>query len=101
MGECAACPRSVRPSACALAPAQPAQRSGWHHIMGPTAERPRRNAQRSPLTGSCRLPVPAQNSNYLENGRYYHGYRRGIYQYPCDEVSRPDPDPRPFCNRPP
>jgi hypothetical protein len=34
-----------------------------------------------------RLPVPAQNSNYLENGRYYHGYRRGIYQYPCDEVS--------------
>jgi hypothetical protein len=22
----------------------------------------------------------------LENGRYYHGYRRGMYQYPCDEV---------------
>lgn len=36
---------------------------------------------------TSRLPVPAQNSNYLENGRYYHGYRRGIYQYPCDEVS--------------
>ncbi|KAJ4988140.1 regulator of secondary metabolism (methyltransferase domain-containing protein) [Stagonosporopsis vannaccii] len=34
------------------------------------------------------LPVPAQNSNYLENGRYYHGYRRGIYQYPCDEPEK-------------
>jgi hypothetical protein len=33
------------------------------------------------------LPVPAQNSNYLENGRWYHGFRRGIYMYPCDEVS--------------
>ena len=55
-----------------------------------------------PADWSSRLPVPAQNSNYLENGRYYHGYRRGIYQYPCDEVSRPDPDPdRSFCNRPP
>jgi hypothetical protein len=32
--------------------------------------------------------VPAQNSNYLENGRWYHGYRRGIYMYPCDEVGR-------------
>ena len=21
--------------------------------------------------------MPAQNSNYLENGRYYHGYLRG------------------------
>jgi hypothetical protein len=34
------------------------------------------------------LPVPAHNSNYLENGRYYHGYRRGIYQYPCDEPEK-------------
>ena len=35
-----------------------------------------------------RLAVPA-TSNYLENGRYYHGFRRGMYMYPCDEVSRP------------
>lgn len=25
----------------------------------------------------------------MENGRLYHGYRRGIYMYPCDEVRRP------------
>ncbi|KAL2056678.1 hypothetical protein ABVK25_003072 [Lepraria finkii] len=24
--------------------------------------------------------------DYLENGRKYHGYRRGIYMYPCDET---------------
>jgi hypothetical protein len=40
---------------------------------------------------SPRLPVPAQNSNYLENGRWYHGYRKGIYMYPCDEVGRRRP----------
>ena len=34
------------------------------------------------------LPVPAQNSNYLENGRWYHGFRRGIYMYPCDELEK-------------
>ncbi|CBX97665.1 predicted protein [Plenodomus lingam JN3] len=44
-------------------------------------------ASNGPLTGSPpSLPVPAQNSNYLENGRWYHGFRRGIYMYPCDEV---------------
>lgn len=32
--------------------------------------------------------MPAPNSNYLENGRYYHGYRRGMYQYPCDEPEK-------------
>lgn len=39
------------------------------------------------LTRACSLPVPAQNSNYQENGRLYHGFRRGIYMFPCDEVS--------------
>ncbi|RYO11776.1 hypothetical protein AA0121_g9632 [Alternaria tenuissima] len=34
------------------------------------------------------LPVPAQNSNYMENGRWYHGYRRGLYMYPCDEAEK-------------
>ncbi|KAF2853512.1 methyltransferase LaeA [Plenodomus tracheiphilus IPT5] len=34
------------------------------------------------------LPVPAHNSNYLENGRWYHGFRRGIYMYPCDEPEK-------------
>jgi hypothetical protein len=38
------------------------------------------------LTNATSLPVPAQYSNYLENGRWYHGFRRGIYMYPCDEV---------------
>jgi hypothetical protein len=23
----------------------------------------------------------------MEHGRWYHGFRRGIYMYPCDEVS--------------
>lgn len=31
--------------------------------------------------------VPAPG-NYLENGRYYHGFRRGIYLYPCDEPEK-------------
>ncbi|KAF2091023.1 LaeA-like protein [Saccharata proteae CBS 121410] len=26
--------------------------------------------------------------NYLENSRLYHGYRRGIYPYPCDEQEK-------------
>jgi len=34
------------------------------------------------------LPVPAQNSNYMENGRWYHGFRRGLYMYPCDEPEK-------------
>lgn len=34
------------------------------------------------------LPVPATNSNYLENGRWYHGFRRGIYMFPCDEPEK-------------
>ncbi|EDN05765.1 conserved hypothetical protein [Histoplasma mississippiense (nom. inval.)] len=25
---------------------------------------------------------------YEENGRLYHGFRRGIYMYPCDELER-------------
>lgn len=33
------------------------------------------------------LAVPA-STNYLENGRYYHGFRRGIYMYPCDEPEK-------------
>lgn len=26
------------------------------------------------------------SQNYTENGRTYHGFRRGVYMYPCDEV---------------
>jgi hypothetical protein len=29
--------------------------------------------------------------DYLENGRWYHGYRKGSYMYPCDEVPIPEP----------
>lgn len=66
--------------------AQPAQRAlaSWAAPPGP-----RELQKTQPTDQARRLPVPAQNSNYLENGRYYHGYRRGIYQYPCDEVSSP------------
>jgi trans-aconitate methyltransferase len=33
------------------------------------------------------LAVPAAQ-NYVENGRIYHGFRRGIYMYPCDEEEK-------------
>ena len=26
---------------------------------------------------------------YMENGRLYHGYKKGMYMFPCDEVSAP------------
>lgn len=36
-------------------------------------------------------PPPASTAgpppDYMENGRMYHGYRKGTYMYPCDEVS--------------
>ncbi|KAF2758776.1 methyltransferase LaeA [Pseudovirgaria hyperparasitica] len=32
-------------------------------------------------------PVAAP-ADYDENGRTYHGYRRGIYMYPCDEIEK-------------
>ncbi|KAK7186984.1 regulator of secondary metabolism (methyltransferase domain-containing protein) [Paraphaeosphaeria sporulosa] len=33
------------------------------------------------------LVVPASH-NYEENGRLYHGFRRGLYMYPCDEPEK-------------
>ncbi|KAF2839261.1 methyltransferase LaeA [Patellaria atrata CBS 101060] len=30
----------------------------------------------------------ASPQNYHENGRLYHGFRKGIYQYPCDEAEK-------------
>ena len=51
------------------------------------------------LAPRCRMPLsappPAATSlppppNYLENGRTYHGFRRGKYMFPCDEVRLPD-----------
>jgi len=32
--------------------------------------------------------VAAPPADYEENGRKYHGYRKGSYMYPCDEVSK-------------
>ncbi len=32
-------------------------------------------------------PTPVEPQNYIENGREYHGFRAGMYMYPCDEVS--------------
>ncbi|KAF2258450.1 methyltransferase LaeA [Lojkania enalia] len=34
------------------------------------------------------MAVPASGGNYSENGRWYHGFRRGIYMYPCDEPEK-------------
>jgi hypothetical protein len=31
------------------------------------------------------LPPP---QNYVENNREYHGFHKGKYMFPCDEVSR-------------
>lgn len=33
------------------------------------------------------VAVPT-SGNYLENGRSYHGFRRGMYMYPCDEPEK-------------
>ena len=35
---------------------------------------------------SDRTAVPALPPNHMENGRLFHGYHKGIYMYPCDEV---------------
>ena len=35
------------------------------------------------MAGVLQNYVPA---DYEENGRLYHGYKKGIYMYPCDEV---------------
>lgn len=32
------------------------------------------------------VAVPPAQENQLENGRLYHGWRRGLYMFPCDEV---------------
>lgn len=32
--------------------------------------------------------IPAAvDQNYIENEREFHGFHRGVYMYPCDEVS--------------
>lgn len=33
------------------------------------------------------LPSPLIPENYMENGREYHGFRKGKYMFPCDEVN--------------
>ncbi|KAG9227985.1 hypothetical protein BJ875DRAFT_478860 [Amylocarpus encephaloides] len=35
-------------------------------------------------------PEPRIAENYTENGREYHGFRRGKYMFPCDEMDRMD-----------
>jgi hypothetical protein len=80
MGECTAPPRSLRATLPTRGrPPEPAMRMRLHQTS-------------KTANHSLRLPVPAQNSNYLENGRLYHGYRRGIYMYPCDEVGTREAD---------
>ncbi|KAL1978285.1 hypothetical protein VTN31DRAFT_1144 [Thermomyces dupontii] len=32
--------------------------------------------------------LPEQYPDYEENGRLYHGYRRGVYPFPCDEQEK-------------
>ncbi|MCJ1380625.1 Secondary metabolism regulator lae1 [Xylographa soralifera] len=36
--------------------------------------------------GSNGVTVPSQQENHYENGRWFHGYRKGLYMYPCDEA---------------
>lgn len=38
--------------------------------------------------GSANLISPPPDA-YMENGRLYHEFHKGIYMYPCDEVSQP------------
>ena len=37
--------------------------------------------------GLCSLLVNRNGANYIEHDREYHGWRKGLYMYPCDEVS--------------
>ncbi|EED22552.1 conserved hypothetical protein [Talaromyces stipitatus ATCC 10500] len=37
------------------------------------------------LSHSCNYVLPERHPPHAENGRTYHGYRRGIYMWPCDE----------------
>ena len=30
--------------------------------------------------------VPLAPQNYIEHGRLFHGFRKGMYMFPCDEV---------------
>jgi hypothetical protein len=41
------------------------------------------------LTRNSRPIVASSTQDYEENGRIYHGFRRGMYLLPCDEVCRP------------
>jgi hypothetical protein len=51
-----------------------------------------------PLTTTLPPLIPP---NYIENGRLYHGFRKGRYMFPCDEVNFLDfPDfQQPFSTR--
>ncbi|EEH09806.1 methyltransferase [Histoplasma capsulatum G186AR] len=57
---------------------------------------PRRQPQTKPGFGSPKNEThgsanPTHTEEYPcyeENGRLYHGFRRGIYMYPCDELER-------------
>ncbi|KAI4714545.1 hypothetical protein J4E89_000225 [Alternaria sp. Ai002NY15] len=68
---------------------QPTFKISWLTCMARISQPPGRERlrpQRSPLLGHGALPVrTTQTSNYMENGRWYHGFRRGLYMYPCDE----------------
>ncbi|KAH2226201.1 hypothetical protein KXV37_006846 [Aspergillus fumigatus] len=56
---------------------------------GPAAERDpaagRWHANGSPSINSTSSKNPDRYPCYQENGRTYHGYRKGIYMLPCDE----------------
>ena len=51
-----------------------------------TCATPRMPLSAPPPTSAVPPPLP---SNYVENGRLYHGFRKGRYMYPCDEASLP------------
>lgn len=46
----------------------------------------RRIPHSSPPTMTLESAQYAKPRDYMENGRLYHGYRKGKYMFPCDEV---------------
>ncbi|KAF1988618.1 LaeA-like protein [Aulographum hederae CBS 113979] len=46
------------------------------------------NGPREPLVLTSARLAAAVPQNYLENNRLYHGFRRGVYMYPCDEQEK-------------
>jgi hypothetical protein len=55
----------------------------------PPTRPPLNSNSHAPSASSSSYPVPGTiEETHVENGREYHGYRKGIYMMPCDELEQ-------------